>query len=156
MSAECEAYVERHSPYSGNYYLVHMRLATLANDTNDYKLWIGDAKLQDLCRCSPKTIQRVRQQMIKDGFLTLVEPAKGRHNAIYQFLMPERIGGHSVLNRWSPCPTPPIYRNRSKRSETSVSQPPPVDISEYERMRAERSTNGPERARELKKMLGNG
>ncbi len=155
MSSECEAYVEKHSPYSGNYYLIHMRLATLANETNDYKLWIGDAKLQDLCRCSLKTLQRVRNQMITDGFLALVEPATGRKKAVYKLLMPERIGGHSVLNRWSLCPTSPIYINKSKKSETSVSQPPPVDMSEYARMQAERSENGPERARDLKRMLSN-
>ena len=156
MSAECEAYVEKHSPYSGNYYLIHMRLATLANETNDYKLWIGDAKLCDVCRCSPKTIQRVRNQMIADGFLVMITPAKGRENAVYQLLMPDRIGGHSVLNRWSLCPTPPIYINKKKKSETSVSQPPPVDISLYEQMRSERSENGAERARQLREIaMGN-
>ena len=153
MSAECEAYVEKHSPYSGNYYLIHMRLATLANDTNGYRLWIGDKKICELCRCSPKTLQRVRQQLIRDGFLALVEPAQGRRTAVYELLMPDRIGGHSVLNRWSLRDSSPIYGNKEKESETGVSRFPPVDESEYERRRQSRSQDGPARARELKKIL---
>jgi len=48
-----------------------------------------------------------------------------------------------------------IVKNRHERKAISAisSQPPPVDISVYEKMRRERSKNGPERARELKKIL---
>ncbi len=52
--------------------------------------------------------------------------------------------------------TSPIYRNKYKRNETRVSQPPIVDISEYHQVHAEGSDNGPERARQLARMIKGG
>jgi hypothetical protein len=94
MSAEGQAYVESNSPYSGLTYLVHLRLGMLANETYGYRIFIGDRRFAELCRCSEKTLQRARQQMIDDGFLALIKPARGQKVAEYQFLFP-KVGGQN-------------------------------------------------------------
>ena len=127
MSAEAQAYVEAWSPYSGDTYLIHLRMAMIANETHEYRLFVGDKKLADLCRCSVKTLQRARKCMIEDGYLERLRPATGRQVAEYRFLMPEigghsvrlssAIGGHPVPNRWTSRESSPIYRIKDKRSE---------------------------------------
>ena len=100
MSANGRAYVEQFSPYRGNAYIIHQKMGDLANDTNDQRLFMGDAKMAALCRCSEKTLQRVRNKMMKDGYLLRVTPAQGRKGAEYQLLFPlVAIGGQNDHSR---------------------------------------------------------
>jgi len=89
MSDAGRAYVEKHSPYTGAFFLIHLRLGNIENDTYNHRLFIGDENLAKLCRCSVKTVQRAKAQMIEDGFLRLLKPATGRKVAEYEFLFPE-------------------------------------------------------------------
>lgn len=164
MSAECEAFVENHSPYRGGTFSIHLRLAMIANEAYGYRIFMSEEKMLKLCRCSAKTLQRAKRQMIEDGYLRVVFPAHGRKIAEYQFLMPgvepegenDRIAGHFVQNSRSFWETSPIYRNKYKESANAVSQPPVLDETIYEKMKSEASTDGVERARRLKEIaLGN-
>ena len=131
MSAECEAFVEKHSPYKRDTFSIHLRLAMIANEAYGYRIFASEKKLCELCRCSPKTLQRAKKQLIADGYLKLVFPAQGRHVAEYQFMMPgiaghsggaiARIAGHPVRNSRSLATITPLYINKDKESEESVS-----------------------------------
>ena len=94
MSSECEAFVEKHSPYDGTAYMVHLRMAMIANETHDYRLFVGDETMAKLCRCSIKSVQRARQQMIKDGYLIQTERAVGQRKAEYEFVF--KVGSQNV------------------------------------------------------------
>ena len=119
MSAEGQAYVERYSPYKGDTYMIHLRIGMLTNETHQNTLFSGDKYLAGLCRCSVKTVQRAREKMTEDGYLSLISPATGRKLAVYRVLfpsigghfdhLPDEIGGHLVPNRWTSEETSPIY-----------------------------------------------
>ena len=129
MSAEGQTYVEKYSPYRGNAYQVHLRLGLLSNDAHGFQIYCGDKYLADMCRCSQKTVQRVREQLVADGFLRVLSPAEGRRTAVYEFIFKglaiggqfdqpsEGIGGHFVPNRWTSEKTSPITTNKYKQSE---------------------------------------
>ena len=137
MSDAGRAYVEKHSPYTGAMFLIHLRLGNIENDTYNHRLFIGDENLAKLCRCSTKTVQRAKAQMVRDGFLRIVKPATGQRVAEYEFLFPDtsvnitmervkedevgghsvqvgghsvQVGGHFVLEN----ETCPIYRNKEE------------------------------------------
>lgn len=95
MSAKGQAFVEANSPYTGATYLVHLRLGMLENETYGHRLFIGEEKLAELCRCDRKTVQRARMQMVADGFLIQTSPARRNHPAEYEFVFPE-LGGQDV------------------------------------------------------------
>jgi hypothetical protein len=91
VSDKARAYVEEFSPYQGNGYLIHYVMGTLANDTYGFRLFIGDVKMARKCRCSVKSLQRHRAQMIEDGFLEVIDATTGPGRfAEYRFLMPLR------------------------------------------------------------------
>ena len=129
MSAESEAFVDRFSPYRGNTLMIHQRFGILANEAYDYRIFMRDEKICDLCRCSPKTLQRARNQMIKDGFLQRVKTAYGHQSAEYVFLFPGLEGHIDRLkpkSRRSKSPSSrssasvtPIYRTEVKERESA-------------------------------------
>jgi len=115
-------------------------MGLLANETYGYRIFSGDKKFAELCRCSVKSLQRARQQMIDDGFLALVKPATGQKVAEYQFIFkkvggqnvqpleevgghPVQVGGHPVQSRWTSGETTPIYviKEESKESNSPAS-----------------------------------
>jgi hypothetical protein len=103
MSAEGQAFVEKFSPYTGNAYMIHLRMGMLANETHGYRLYSGDKYFAQLCRCDVKSVQRARATMIKDGYLIQLFEAKGRQVAEYQFIFlgheseyGQEIGGHLI------------------------------------------------------------
>lgn len=89
MSDAGRAYVEKHSPYTGVNFLIHLRLGNIENDTYNHRLFIADENLAKLCRCSVKSVQRAKEQMVKDGFLRKLKSATGRRTAEYEFLFPK-------------------------------------------------------------------
>ena len=130
------------------------------------------------CTLSRRQVQRVVKSLLEKKVIEIQRPATPNSPVWYRFILDEHgnllhlasrqivtpTGGHTgssgvtPMTRRGDTGVTLIVKNRHERkSAIQVSiQPPPVDISEYERMRSERSANGPERARELKKMLGNG
>jgi len=145
MSDAGRAYVEKHSPYTGTMFLIHLRLGNIENDTYNHRLFIADENLAKLCRCSTKSVQRAKAQMVEDGFLRLLRPASGRRVAEYEFLFPQtdvditpdfvpeeeeigghfvRIGGHPVRIGGHFVPSEedsPLYINKQKESTKSTS-----------------------------------
>ena len=144
MSAEGQAFVEKHSPYSGTTYMIHLRMGMLANETHGYRLFSGDKYLAELCRCSLKTLQRAREKMIDDGFLVMIRPATGQKPAEYEFIFKkvgghfDQVGGHPDENGWTSEESAPIYvtKNESKESSSStIKDPRLVEInSEHQRL----------------------
>jgi hypothetical protein len=125
------AYVERHSPYKGDFFLIHLRLGNIENDTYNHRLFIADLNLAKLCRCSTKTVQRAKDQMVRDGFLRQLKPAVGQRVAEFEFLFPKtqvniqmepieedgqsvEEGGQSVLSGWTSREPSPTNRNKEE------------------------------------------
>ncbi len=148
MSSEAEAYVEASSPYKATTYLIHYRMAVLANETRGYTIYMGDANLAKRCRTSVKTVQRARDRMIADGYLTMIEPAVGQRVAVFQMLFPNatdtrlrevgghfdhpvdepcdkvgghfvRVGGHFDQSRWTFGDPSPIYTTKENKSTST-------------------------------------
>lgn len=132
MSAEAQTFVEQWSPYEGSTYAVHLRLALLANDANNYDIWCGDKYLADKCRCSLASVKRAKATLIKDGYLERVSPAFGRRVAHFRFVFkgvriagqgdppPARIAGRPVSNSGSSASASPINElNEKKNDEVS-------------------------------------
>ena len=129
MSAEGQIYVEKHSPYTGTTFTVHLRLGLLSNDANDYRIWAGDEYLAEKCRCSIRAVSRAKSQLVKDGYLEVLFAAIGRRVAEYRFIFKgqeigrqsdvlSRIGRQPNTNRSPNATITPIYRNELKESET--------------------------------------
>jgi hypothetical protein len=164
VSEEGQLFVEKYSPYRDLTYQIHLRLGLLVNDGYDYRIFCGDPYLAQKCRCSLRSVRRAKAQLVKDGYLRIIRLAMGRQISEYEFIFKGHpiVGqivqgpqnrGPSTTNRGPSATSPPIYRNKDKRSETVVSQPPLVDISEYEQVHAEGSDDGPARARQLRKIV---
>lgn len=88
MSAEATGWVFRHSPYVGTTFVVHLSIADVVNDVNDYELWASQTTLAIKARTTRKTANTALATLIEDGFLALIEEAHGRPNR-YRFLMPD-------------------------------------------------------------------
>ena len=86
MSAECEAYVEEHSPFDGTTYMVHLRMAMIANETYHYRIFMSDDRMARLCRCSKSALQRARNRLIDAGYVRLISRAVGQRVAEYEFV----------------------------------------------------------------------
>jgi hypothetical protein len=120
VSAEAQTFVEQWSPYEGNTYAVHLRLALLANDANNYDIWCGDKYLADKCRCSLASVKRAKATLIAEGYLTRLSPAVGRRSAHFRFIfkgvriagqgdpLSPRIAGRQDTNSGSYARTTPI------------------------------------------------
>lgn len=130
------------------------------------------------CTLSRRQVQRVVKSLLEKKVIDIQRESTPNSPVWYRFILDEHgnllnlpsrqivtpSGGHTgssgvtpVTQRGDTGVTQTVKNRHEKKGvPKSSSQPPPVDISEYERMRSERSSNGPERARELKKMLGNG
>ena len=132
MSAEGQIYVERHSPYTGSTFALHLRLGLLSNDAHGYQIYSGDKYLADKCKCSVRTIKRAKAQLIKDGYLEPLFAGVGRHTAEYRFVFkgqeiggqpvtPKRIGGQPRQNRGPNAASSPIYRNKLKETDNDIS-----------------------------------
>ena len=148
MSAEGQTYVEKYSPYEGTTYQIHLRLGLLSNDAHDFKIFCGDQYLAEMCRCSVKSVQRAKAELIRDGFLKMTRPATGRQVAEYVFIFnygiggqgdrPQEIGGQMGPNRWTSRESSPINRNEVKEGgEAEILEFKPVDHRRHaERLRA--------------------
>ena len=131
-------FVEKHSPYTGNTYNVHLRLGILANDANHFRIYCGDQYLSEMCRVSLATVKRAKAELVRDGYLRKLYEASGRRRAEFEFIFkgqpvagqndPQgRMAGQSASNSGSNGNSSPITTNEYKESEMhSIS-----DLSEY-------------------------
>lgn len=80
MSAEAVAFVKTHSPYSNGTWWFHFIVADIVNRSHDYELWASDESLiAEWPALTKRTIEAARQQLVRDGYLTVVQrPGPGR------------------------------------------------------------------------------
>jgi len=79
MSDEARHYVKTHSPYAGQTFWLHYVLGDIANAQHDYELWIGERALMDEWPFSRAAVARGFAELIRDGYLEVVQrPAPGR------------------------------------------------------------------------------
>ena len=121
MSAKSQDYVEDNSPYDGIAYMIHLRMGILANNTHGYTIFMRDELFAHLCRCSTKTLQRARVEMVKDGYLSLISPATKKEVAKWQFIFKGvggigghfdqsiEMGGHLGQDGWTSTESSPTY-----------------------------------------------
>lgn len=88
MSDIERAFVWDHSPYKGTAKLIHLKMADVANDTHQHRLWIGDRSLALKAACDERTVRRVKAQMISDGYLEYIGQNGETGFKEYRFLMP--------------------------------------------------------------------
>ena len=90
MSAQASGWVFAHSPYKGSKLLIHLALADVANDMNGNELWLTLANIATKARCSRSTTSAVLNDMVADGYLSLISEGGGRGNpSRYRFEFPE-------------------------------------------------------------------
>lgn len=100
MSAKTFNYVMEHSPYKATERVIHLILGDLANDQNDYKLWIAQKKVAEKARCHRQKVCETFAKFCDEGFLKLIEDnSRNDRPNVYQFLMP--VG---VRNADTTCP----------------------------------------------------
>jgi hypothetical protein len=95
MSSEAVGYVYRHSPYGDKTFNVHHAIADIVNDVHDNLFWLPLGKLAKKARCSRPTTTAAMDQLVRDGFVELVEASKGggapgEGSSVYRFLFPEK------------------------------------------------------------------
>lgn len=99
MSTEALKWVIANSPYEGAFLLVHIVIADAVDEAHENKLRLSEAALAQKARCSARTVQRAKAQMISDGFLDLIDNshAPGKAN-LCRFLIPPRYDTMSPLS----------------------------------------------------------
>lgn len=98
------SWVFKHSPYTLAARLIHLAMADVVNDDYGNRVFIGDAKIAAKARVSRGTVVRTKAQMIKDGYLAVIDDssAPGKFTE-YQFLMPSPNVSQSDTRRASTC-----------------------------------------------------
>lgn len=86
MSAEASGYVWRHSPYTGTKFAIHLAIADTVNDGHQNKLWMSSDQIALKSRAHRRTVQRVIDEMVEDGFLISVQAATQHYPAVYEFV----------------------------------------------------------------------
>jgi len=90
MSTEAFKWVIANSPYEGAFFTVHLIIADAVDEADENKLGLSEAALAQKSRCSTRTIQRAKAQMLADGFLELIDNSHGPGKAdTYRFLIPQ-------------------------------------------------------------------
>ena len=89
MSVQATTWVYEHSPYTGVFFSVHLAIADIVNDLYDNRFWLSEEALATKARCSTRTVERAKAQLVKDGYLEVTD---GRHGPgktnEYRFMMP--------------------------------------------------------------------
>lgn len=103
-----------HSPYKLGARLVHLAIADIVNEDNDWLLWAAQTKLADKALVSQPTVSSTIRRMCDEGYLELVEYRPGAAS-IYRFLRP----GVSDSDRSSPM-QPPKTTHRTPKENRGV------------------------------------
>jgi len=91
VSAEAEAYVWKHSPYTGVTFMVHLALGDIANDVHQNELWLRHSVLAAKARTTRQTAVGCLMKLVDDGFLKRLSPEGNTGKPVrYRFLLPDR------------------------------------------------------------------
>jgi hypothetical protein len=72
VSFEATKWVMENSPYTGGTFTVHLVMAHIANELNDWQIWMTQQHLAEKARVTERTVRTVQQQMIEDRYLEKV------------------------------------------------------------------------------------
>ncbi len=86
MSSSATSYVWRHSPYTGTKFVIHLAIGDVVNDTNDNLFWMATETLARKTRANRRTIQRVIDELVADGYLEPIKPSTQHWPAVYRFI----------------------------------------------------------------------
>lgn len=123
MSAEATAYVWKHSPYRGSERVVHLAIADVVNDLNDYKLWMSTKTLAKKANMSRATVCAALTKMVSMGYLEVVEANKHAGKpSVYRFLTPgaDQFLDRGAQNDVGGVPNP---RARTKKNSNEHERP---------------------------------
>lgn len=115
MSVRWISQVWESSPYKGERLLLHLALADFANDEGF--CWPSQTTLARKARCSNNWVRLSISQMVKDGFVQIVEPAGAGRGKVGRY----RLLGHSVDTHTEKGYSEEGHTVRSKRSHSDAS-----------------------------------
>ena len=145
-----QAWVEENSPYDGGAYATHLIIAGIVNPDHDYDLWVKPDKLAKRCHCSVSTLHRHLVQMVKDGYLEVLDQGGGRGKfGHYRFLRKgSQNEGVSDVNPVKPeqetlsNQNPVLFVSKEERKERKTSAPKSFPITAEMRAWAEEAGAG--------------
>jgi hypothetical protein len=88
MSFEAVAEVFKNSPYGGVKLLVHLALASFANDRDE--CFPSVKTLATRCRCSESSVHRCLNEMVGEGTIQIVTQGGGHLSNLYKLLIPDQ------------------------------------------------------------------
>ena len=88
MSVKAMTWVFENSPYSLGTRLVHLAIADIANEDNDWQVWVSHSKIAAKAKVSRATVVSALAKMVADGFMEIIESHRGAA-ATYRFLRPD-------------------------------------------------------------------
>lgn len=107
------------SPYTGNALVAHLKIGDIANSQNDYLIWMDPKELAEITRCSVSTFKRITGEMVKDGYLEVVQQGGGRKNwTVFRFLMPDKATQNDDVYEDGNCPKA-THETRPSETETT-------------------------------------
>ena len=88
MSAEAQAHVWRHSPYTGLAFAVLLAIGDSANDQYDYEFFMTNAKLAAKVRSTRPRVNEALARLVEDGWLVRVHGRPNLHRGVkcYRFV----------------------------------------------------------------------
>lgn len=150
MSDKTRAWCWDHSPFSGSKFIVHFAMADMANDTNDFRLWMTDSALAKKARTTTKTVQRTKAELVELGMLEILSPPAPKRPSEYRFMMPVH-GGQDVHRSTVVAPEPTVVDGGHLVLDGGQDVSRTVDISSSAPITNQRVTKENQSALELKK-----
>lgn len=77
MSDDGRAYVKEHSPYKHTTFWFHFVMGDIANAQHGYEIFVSDRRLAQEWPFTRGGATRARQELLKDGYLTVLDEAGG-------------------------------------------------------------------------------
>lgn len=111
-----------HSPYTLGARLVHLAIADIVNDDNDWLLWASKARIAKKAKVSPPTVTAAFVRMLGDGYLELVEERVGAPS-VYRFLRPSTPQESEPSPAVDPPSSQPATPQAARRDPPSSEDP---------------------------------
>jgi len=87
MSIKGMNWVFDHSPYTLGARLIHLAIADVANEDNDWHVWVSHSRIAAKAHVSRSTVVSTIKRMVEDGALEQIEERKGAPS-IYRMIGP--------------------------------------------------------------------